>query len=85
MLEVRDSNTSKMEKTIYIQLLGEGTLVYRPVPATEVSDNIFQLQGEEIFDPEDEEWEFLPGNKVRVEQKELEGEKVLVAIEQIKK
>ena len=74
-----------MEKTIYIQLLGEGTLVYRPVPATEVSDNIFQLQGEEIFDPEDEEWEFLPGNKVRVEQKELEGEKVLVAIEQIKK
>ena len=74
-----------MEKKIYIQLLGEGTIVYRPVPAIEIGDSIYQLKGEEIFDPDDEEWEFLPGTKVRVEEKELEGEKVLVAIEQIKK
>ncbi|WP_257667144.1 hypothetical protein [Parapedobacter tibetensis] len=69
-----------MKKTIYIQLLGEGTIVYRPVPAIEIGENIFQLKGEEIYDPDDEEWEFLPGTKVRVEQKELEGENVLVAI-----
>jgi len=81
MLEGRDSNTNEMERIIYIQLLGEGTLVYRPVPAIEVGENIYQLKGEEIFDPEDEEWEFLPGTKVSVEQRELEGEKVLVAID----
>lgn len=69
-----------MEKTIYIQLLGEGTIVYRPVPAIEIGENIFQLKGEEIYDPDDEEWEFLPGTKVKVKQKELEGENVLVAI-----
>ncbi len=70
-----------METTIYIQLLGEGTIVHRPVPAIEIGDYIYQLKGEEIFDPDDEEWEFLPGTKVKVEQKELEGERVLVAIE----
>ena len=85
MLEVRDLNTNEMEKTIYIQLLGEGTLVYRPVQAIKIGENIYQLKGEEIFDSEDEEWKFLPGSKVRVEQKELEGEKVLVAIEQTEK
>jgi|JI8StandDraft_2_1071088.scaffolds.fasta_scaffold222072_1 hypothetical protein len=74
-----------MEKTIYIQLLGEGTVVYRPVPAIEVGENIYKLKGGEIFDPKDEEWEFTPDTKVRVEQKELEGEKVLVAIERIEK
>ena len=78
-------NTKEMEKTIYIQLLGEGTVVYRPVPAIEVGENIYKLKGGEIFDPKDEEWEFTPDTKVRVEQKELEGEKVLVAIERIEK
>jgi len=80
MLEVRGSNTKEMEKTVYIQLLGEGTIVYRPVPAIKINENIHLLKGEEIFDPDDEEWGFLPGTKVRVEQKELGGEKVLVAI-----
>lgn len=69
-----------MEKTIYIKLLGEGTIVYRPVPAIEIGKNIYQLKGEEIFDPDDEEWEFLPGTKVKVKQKKLEGKKVLLAI-----
>ncbi len=68
-----------MKKTIYIQLLGEGTIVYRPVPAIEMGDDIYQVEGEEIYDPDDEEWEFLPGTEVRVEQKEFEGKKVLVA------
>ena len=69
-----------MRKIIYVQLLGEGTTVYRPVPAVEIDENVYLLKGEEIFDPDDEEWEFLPGTKVRVEQKDLEGEKVLVAV-----
>ena len=74
-----------MKKTIYIQLLGEGTVVYRPVPAIEISENIYKIKGEKIYDPDDEEWEFLPGTIVKVEQKELEGEKVFVAIERKEK
>lgn len=83
MLEVQGLNINGMEMIIYIRLLGEGTTVYRPVPAIELSENIFQLKGEEIFDPDDEEWEFLPGTKVRVRQKEFDGENILVAFEEI--
>ena len=69
-----------MEKNIYIQLLEEGTIVYRPVPALEVKNNIYEVRGSEIYDPEDEVWEFSPGTYVLVEEQNLNGENVLVAI-----
>jgi hypothetical protein len=69
-----------MEKNIYIQLLEEGTKVYRPVPAIEIDINIYEIQGFEIYDPEDEVWEYPPGTYVFVEELNLEGENVLVAI-----
>ena len=64
---------------VYVRLLGEGTTVYRPVRAMRVSDFVFHLQGVDIYDPEDEEWEFPPDSIVVVEERVLEGERVLVA------
>jgi len=72
----------KKIKTIYIQLLGEGTQVYRPVPALEITPNIFEIQGDDIYDPDDEEWKFGPGTQVIVEQRFLDGEFVLLAIKE---
>lgn len=69
-----------MKKNIYIQLLEEGTKVYRPVPAIEIEGNIYEVQGFEIYDREDEVWEFPPGTYVLVEEQNLDGENVLVAI-----
>lgn len=69
-----------MEKNIYIQLLEEGTKVYRPVPASEIEHNIYEVKGFEVYDPEDEVWEFPPGTQVIVEEQYLDGEHVLVAI-----
>ncbi|MBP1152574.1 hypothetical protein [Methylocaldum sp. RMAD-M] len=66
--------------TVYVRLLGEGVEVYRPVPASQVESNIYVLGGAEIFDPEDEQWEFPPGEYVVAENKTLDGEVVLVAI-----
>lgn len=75
-----------MEKKIYIQLLEEGTKVYKPVPAIEIENNIYEVQGFEIYNPEDEVWEFLPGTNVLVEEQNFDGTNVLVAIkEQIPK
>ena len=51
-------------ETIYVRLLGEGTDVYRPVPADRICASVFVVGGETIRDPENEEWEFLPGTKV---------------------
>ena len=72
-----------MEKIIYVQLLNEGTIVYRPVPAIEIRKGIFEVLGFDIYNPEDEEWEFLPNTYVMVEEKKLSGGKVLVAIKEV--
>lgn len=69
-----------MRKDIYIQLLNEGVKVYRPVPAIEIEDRIYQLEGHELYDPEDETWEFLPGTYVIVEEQLLQNKSVLVAV-----
>lgn len=70
-----------MERTIYIQLLNEGSIAYRPVPALQIENNIYKVLGFEIYDPEDEEWEFLPGSYVLVEEQNKGGKRVLVAIQ----
>ncbi|MDA9970487.1 hypothetical protein N9E56_01490 [Flavobacteriaceae bacterium] len=70
-----------MKENVYIKLLGEGTTVYRPVPAIRIKNNIYKLEGEEIYDPDDEEWEFKPGAIVKTESKFLQSELVLIAME----
>ena len=74
---------SKMKKIIYIQLLNEGSVAYRPVSAHEVKENIYKVDASESYDPEDEKWEFKPNALVFVEERNLEGEIVLVAIKEV--
>ncbi len=69
-----------MKNTVYVRLLNEGVQVYRPVSALQTGINIYELRGADIYNPEDEEWEFLPGSRVVVEERILEGQKALVAI-----
>lgn len=60
-----------MEEKIYIEILDEGSSCFREVPATKLSANTYLVHGEDLHDPDDEEWEFLPGTIVRVEEKIL--------------
>ena len=69
-----------MEEIIYVQLLEEGTDVFRPVPAIRIEKNIFKLMGVDMYNPEDETWEFSPGTYVQVEERRLNDENVFVAI-----
>jgi len=75
-----------VKKIIYIKLLGEGSIAYRPVESIEFENNIFRVGGDDIYDPEDENWEFLPNTLVEV--KEIitqEGERIFVAKKQIER
>lgn len=64
--------------TIYMQLLDEGTDVWRPVEATQVADENYRIEGEV---PEEEVWEFAPGSAVRCEWKTFsEGKQGLTAV-----
>jgi len=63
---------------IYVPLVGEGTHVWRPVAATHVGDNRYQIMG---MAPADEHWQFSRGQVVRCEERALSGGECLVAVE----
>lgn len=65
---------------VYVQLLGEGTIVFRPTKALRIGADAVQLLPTDNYDPEDEDWEFKPGSIVRVEKRRLSDGECCVAI-----
>jgi hypothetical protein len=59
-------SVDRMEKTIYMPLVGEGTECWRPVRAVPLGDDVF-----EVIDriPESESWDFAPFSRVRCRDK----------------
>ena len=69
------------EAVVYVQLLDEGTDVWRPVRATALPDGTFRLLEPDGYDPNAETWEFPPSTKVRcVTRKFSDGDEGLVAV-----
>ena len=68
---------------MYVKLINEGSVAYQSVPSSKFSSNIYKLEGSDIYDIEDEIWEFLRAILVLTKRKELEGKLVLVAVEEI--
>lgn len=79
MSEAMGSSTSGIE-TVYVRLLDEGTTVYRPAAARMVSNSTAELLKPNDYDDAVEAWEFAPGTAVVVEERELQGEIVRVAV-----
>jgi len=52
---------------IYVQLLEEGTPTARPTQAIPLGNGRYKILPTPNYDPEDEIWEFLPGEIVRCE------------------
>ena len=75
MSAATDSNTS----TIYIVLLDEGTTVLRPTQGIARGEDVYEVLAIPGYDPDDEHWEFTPGNVVKCEQEIRGGEEILVA------
>ena len=69
-----------LRRTVYVKLLDEGVDVWRPVTAEVLRDGTYRLEPTEGYDPEDEQWEFLPGSVVRCEVRRLSGGSVLAAV-----
>ena len=74
-----------MKGVIYVQLLNEGTTVYRPVRASKIKINVYKIDNFDFYDSDDEIWEFLPGTVVIVEERYMENENVLVAVNKYEK
>ncbi len=69
--------------TIYMPLLDEGTVVYRPVIAETSAGVIFRILPPERALPETAHWRFAPGTFVKCERQILGGQAALVAKEQV--
>ena len=70
--------------TIYVYLEDEGTDVWRPVEATRIDDDIYQITKYTVI-PDGETWQFAPGSIVRCVSGDISGDKCLMAIEAAKK
>ncbi len=66
--------------TVYVRLLGEGTLVYRPADADFVAPDAARLLAPPDYDGAVEAWEFAPGTLVHVQRRVLGGDEVYVAV-----
>lgn len=66
--------------TIYMPLLDEDVEVWRPVQAQRIAKDVYKVTGEV---PEDEQWLFLPGSKVRCADQRLSGGWNIVAVEKV--
>jgi hypothetical protein len=71
---------SSIKSTIYISLLEEGTVVFRPTQGVALDTDIFEVLPTDDYDPEDEVWQFPPGTVVRCEKQKRDGEEILIAV-----
>ena len=67
------------KETIYIELLNEGTSVWRPTSALRVGPCTYVVLPTPNYHPADEEWQFPPGSVVVGRMQTKSGREVLVA------
>jgi hypothetical protein len=68
---VLEGEVALVTVTVFVQLLDEGTIVYRPTEAVDLGLGRYRLLPTPDYDPEDETWEFLPGAVVVCSQRWL--------------
>jgi hypothetical protein len=66
--------------TVYVQLLNEGTFVSRETKALSMGDGLYKILPVADCDPEDEEWEFKPGEIVKIKKHRTSDGFYLLAI-----
>ena len=64
----------------YVRLLNEGTDVVRPVQLIDSEDGTFRIVATPNYDPNDEEWEFLPKSLVAIKDSLIGGEIVRLIV-----
>jgi len=67
--------------TVYVALLNEGTVAWRPVPARHLGDSRYELLG---IVPSQEEWQFSSGQTVECEMQVLSDSEALIAVRLVK-
>ena len=64
---------------VYVPLLGEGTAVNRPTLAIHQGGSTYELLATDDYDPEDETWQFPPGQVVECCSQTVGDREILLA------
>jgi len=77
-----------VKEKIYIKLLDEGIDTWRPTFGEKIEKNIYKILPTKDYNPNEEEWEFIPGTIVKCECQKRDlgrGERidVLVAVKKV--
>ncbi len=67
-------------KQIYVQLLDEGTTVWRLTTGIKINNSAYKILPTDNYDPKSEKWEFKPGDIVQCDKQVKEGRIILLAI-----
>lgn len=68
---------------VYVQLLYEGTVCYRPVHAMPLGDGVFRLEDGASGDARGEAWQFPIGSTVRCVRRDFENGSGWEAVERV--
>ena len=74
---------STNEIEIYVPLRNEGTDVLRPTSGILLEPGVARVVATQDYDPDVEEWEFLPGSTVRYVKEVRGGREILVARQRV--
>jgi hypothetical protein len=75
-----DSDTKGKSIEMHVRLLDEGTEVSRRTRALDLGNGLFQIEATADYDPELENWEFVPGSIVRSEPRSNESGSYRIAV-----
>jgi hypothetical protein len=74
---------STNEVLVYVPLLNEGVVVWRPTTGFLVEPNVVRINATSDYDPNSEEWEFIPGSTVRCAKVVRDGREIMVARQRV--
>ncbi|MFO1009460.1 MAG: hypothetical protein U1F29_05300 [Planctomycetota bacterium] len=80
MTHLEEASTPGRRIRVYVRLLNEGTLCFRPTTGLVAAPGVVRLDATPDYDSVDEEWEFTPGTLVTLTVRNDETGPFLIAV-----
>ena len=73
-------STRGASNVIYVRLLNEGVDAWAPAPARSIAPSVYEIIKPGDYNPEAEEWEFVPGTVVECEERVVGERRIIAAV-----
>lgn len=73
-------STRGASNVIYVRLLNEGVDAWAPAPARSIVPGVYEIIKPDDYNPDAEEWEFVPGTVVECEERVVGERRIIAAV-----